>query len=93
MATQTINFKLVESLIQAIDALSIAEQSIVRSRILNPTDSATQKQSAIDILTSAPGQQNFQTPEEVDRYLQEERASWDKFDKQIKPLSIVMKHS
>ena len=77
MATQTINFKLVESLIQAIDALSIAEQSIVRSRILNPTDSAAQKQSAIDILTFAPGQQNFQTPEEVDRYLQEERASWD----------------
>ena len=31
MATQTINIKLVESLTQAIDALSIAEQNIVRS--------------------------------------------------------------
>jgi hypothetical protein len=34
-------------------------------------------QSAIDILTDAPGQQIFQTPEAVDRYLQDERASWN----------------
>jgi hypothetical protein len=38
------------------------------------------KQSAIDIILSAPGQQCFQTPEEVDRYLQEERNSWDNED-------------
>ena len=52
MATQTINIKLVESLIQATDALSIAEQNIVRSNILHPE---SQRQSAIDILTSPSG--------------------------------------
>jgi hypothetical protein len=77
MATQTINLKLIESLIQAIDALSLAEQNIVRSRLLNSTPLETPRESAIDILNSSPGQQIFKTPEEVDRYIQEERASWD----------------
>jgi hypothetical protein len=77
MTTQTINLKLIESLIQAIDALSLAEQNIVRSRLLNSTPPETPRESAIDILNSSPGQQIFKTPEEVDRYIQEERASWD----------------
>lgn len=77
MTTQTINLKLIESLIQAIDALSLAEQNIVRSRLLNSTPLETPRESAIDILNSSPGQQIFKTPEEVDRYIQEERASWD----------------
>jgi len=77
MEAQGINLKLVESLVQAIAALSPAEQNLVRSRLLHPSDSDNPKQSAIDILTSAPGQQLFQTPEEVDRHIQEERASWD----------------
>ena len=77
MESQVINLKSVESLIQAIAALSPAEKNLVRSRLLHLPDSDNPKQSAIDILTSAPGQQLFQTPEEVDRYIQEERASWD----------------
>jgi len=77
METQIINLKLVESLVQAITALSPAEQNLVRSRLLPQSDAHHPKQSAIDILTSAPGQQLFRTTEEVDRYLQEERASWD----------------
>jgi hypothetical protein len=77
MTTQTINLKLIESLIQAINALSLAEQNIMRSRLLNSTPPETPRESAIDILNSSPGQQIFKTPEEVDRYIQEERASWD----------------
>lgn len=77
MEAQIINLKLVESLVQAIAALSPAEQNLVRSRLLHPSDSDAPKQPAIDILTSATGQQLFQTPEEVDQYIREERASWD----------------
>jgi len=75
MNSATINFQLVESLIQAIYALSPAEQNLVRSRLLSTTQQP--KQSIIDLLNEAPGQQLFQTPEEADQYLQEERSSWD----------------
>jgi hypothetical protein len=77
MNSTTINFQLVESLIQAIHALSPAEQNLVRSRLLPNLATQLSKQSIIDILNEAPGQQLFQTPEEVDQYLQQERASWD----------------
>ncbi|MCL1473781.1 hypothetical protein [Argonema antarcticum] len=77
-----INVQLVESLIQAIQALSPAEQILVRSRLLanlpqTNTQTTPPKQSVIDILKQSPGQQLFQTSEEVDRYLQQERSSWD----------------
>ena len=76
MNSATINFQLAESLIQAIHALSPAEQNLVRSRLFSTTTQQP-KQSIIDLLNEAPGQQLFQTPEEVDQYLQEERSSWD----------------
>ncbi len=72
----TVNIRLIESLIQAIQALPPPEQALVRARLL-PTTTQRPKQSIIDILDAAPGQQLFQTPEEVDQYLQHERASWD----------------
>ena len=75
MNSATINFQLVESLIQAIHALSPAEQNLVRSRLLSTAQQP--KQSIIDLLNEAPRQQLFQTPEEADQYLQEERSSWD----------------
>lgn len=75
MNSTIINFQLVESLIQAIHALSPAEQKLLRSRLF-PTNQLP-RQSIIDTLTEAPRQQLFQTPEEVDQYLQQERASWD----------------
>ena len=34
--------------------------------------------SAIEILDSAPGRRLFKTAEEVRKYLEEERASWDR---------------
>lgn len=36
------------------------------------------KHSAIDILNQLPGQQQFKTAEAVDRYLREERDSWER---------------
>ena len=39
---------------------------------------AQSRPSALDIIASLQGHRLFQTPEEVDRYLQEERDSWDR---------------
>lgn len=74
----SINVPLVESLIQAIYALSPAEQILVRSQLLsNLPTTQTPKQSVIDILKQSPNQELFPTPEAVDQYLQQERATWD----------------
>ncbi|MCP2731460.1 hypothetical protein [Limnofasciculus baicalensis] len=77
MTSTTVNRQLVESLIQAIYALSPLEQNIVRSRLLSNSFTELPRKSVIDIFNETPGQQIFQTPEEVDRYLQQERASWE----------------
>ena len=77
MSVQTVNSRLLELLKQTIDTLSSTEKNILRSHLLKQDPSEVPKQSAIDIILSAPRQQCFQTPEEVDRYLQEERDSWD----------------
>jgi hypothetical protein len=77
MTAQVLNLKLVESLLQAIDALSPAEQNLVKSRLLNQARPEPGRHSAIDIITASPGPQIFQTPEAVDQYIQEERNSWD----------------
>jgi hypothetical protein len=77
MENQAVNLPLIESLIQAIKALAPAEQNLIRARLLQTANPLPPRQSAIDILTDAPGQQIFQTPEAVDRYLQDERASWN----------------
>ena len=37
-----------------------------------------QRRSAVDILAEAPGQRLFKTAQEVDDYVKEERASWDR---------------
>jgi hypothetical protein len=85
MSSTTINLQLVESLIGAVQALSPAEQSIVRSALLLPqgsrlfpdADHQMPKQSVVDILNETSRSKLFQTPEEVDQHLQQERASWD----------------
>jgi hypothetical protein len=77
MSPTTINLQLVESLIGAVQALSPAEQSIVRLRLFPDADSHTPKQSVLDILNETPRSKLFQTPEEVDQHLQHERSSWD----------------
>lgn len=39
---------------------------------------APQKRRAADILAEAPGHLQFQTAEEVDEYIREERDSWER---------------
>ncbi len=36
------------------------------------------RRSAVDILAEAPGQRAFKTADEVDKYIQAERDSWDR---------------
>ena len=40
--------------------------------------SSTERRSVVDILAEAPGHRLFKTAEEVDDYIKEERASWDR---------------
>ena len=40
--------------------------------------SSTERRSVIDILAEAPGHRLFKTAKEVDDYIKEERASWDR---------------
>jgi hypothetical protein len=39
---------------------------------------ASSRRSALDVLAEAPGRRLFQNAEEVDRYIQAERDSWDR---------------
>jgi hypothetical protein len=46
---------------------------------IEPADTpATRTRRAIDVINEAPGHLEFQTAEEVDAYLNEERDSWDR---------------
>ena len=40
--------------------------------------SPAERRSAVDILAEAPGQRLFKTAKDVDEYIKEERASWDR---------------
>ena len=40
--------------------------------------SPSARRSALDILAEAPGQRLFKTAKEVDDYIREERAAWDR---------------
>ncbi len=79
MVTQTVDLERVESLIQAIDALPLAEQTIIRSRLIHPnySPSLVQKRSVLEILAEAHQLPPYRTPEEIDRDIQAERDSWD----------------
>ena len=41
-------------------------------------DKAAPRRSVVDILAEAPGHRLFKTAKEVDDYIREERASWDR---------------
>lgn len=46
--------------------------------IILPESQPVGQQSAIDLLDKMPGHRLFKTSEEADRYLQEERDSWER---------------
>ena len=51
---------------EAVDILVLTPQVPIRQRV-----------SVLEILSSAPGHRVFQTAEEVDEHIKQERASWD----------------
>ena len=46
--------------------------------VVLPEPPSPMRRSAIDLLEELPGQRLFKTSEEADRYLQEERDSWER---------------
>lgn len=79
--SEPINIQLIDNLIQVIRSLSLQEQMVLKSKLLNTPEASmsesTSQQSVIDILNETSSQQLLKAAEEVDRYLQQERASWD----------------
>jgi hypothetical protein len=65
-----------------ISAPELPEGEAVDLFLVLPQESASpaesQRPSALDIIASLQGHRLFQTPEEVDQYLQQERDSWDR---------------
>ena len=59
-----------------ITADQLQEGDAIDVFLLLPPTSAP-RPSALDIIRGLNGHRLFQTPQEVDRYLQEERDSWD----------------
>lgn len=61
--------------------IEIVDQDLTEGETVDVvvTPSATTpRRSALDILAEAPGQRLFKTGKEVDDYIKEERASWDR---------------
>lgn len=46
--------------------------------LLVPEPATQPRRSALEIIASLRGHRLFQTPEEVDRYLQQERDAWER---------------
>ncbi|MDF5729256.1 MAG: hypothetical protein PUP92_14865 [Rhizonema sp. PD38] len=46
--------------------------------VILPSKAEHKRRSAVDILNKLPGRQLFKTTEEVDKYLKEERESWER---------------
>ncbi|MEJ7713422.1 MAG: DUF2281 domain-containing protein [Pyrinomonadaceae bacterium] len=49
-----------------------------RNRIAQTRTQNTTRRSALDVLESLAGERVFKNADEVDEYLREERASWDR---------------
>lgn len=64
---------------QSVEVL-ISPSSSARSGASTPNAAYTSGigRSAVDILNQAPGHLLFQSAEEVDEYIKEERSSWDR---------------
>jgi hypothetical protein len=61
-----------------ITAPELVEGQAVEVFLVLPQKPATPRRSALEIIESLHGHRLFQNTEEVDRYLQEERDSWER---------------
>ena len=60
-----------------LKAPEISVGEIVDVFVIVPDPPKPKRRSVMEIINSLPGQRIFKTPEEADRYLKEERDSWD----------------
>ncbi len=61
-----------------VSAPELVEGSRVEVTIVGPTGPAPSGRSALEIIQSLRGHRLFQTPEQVQRYLEEERDAWER---------------
>lgn len=61
-----------------LTAAELKEGETVDVFLVLPEAPPAPRRSALEVIQSLQGHRLFQTPEEVDRYLQEERDSWDR---------------
>jgi hypothetical protein len=61
-----------------ITAPELAEGQQVQVVVISTAPAKKTGPSALDIIESLKGHRLFQSPEEVDRYINEERDSWDR---------------
>lgn len=61
-----------------ISAPELLEGELVDVLVMAPAHDSSKQQSALSVLQGLEGPRLFKTAEEADRYLQEERDSWDR---------------
>lgn len=61
-----------------ITSPDLVEGDSVEVLVVLPAKSAKRRRSVLDLLKSTPAPGVFKTAAEVDKYLQEERDSWDR---------------
>ena len=71
----------VRTTVQPGGRIEIVDQELTEGEsvdvVISPTPSS-ERRSVVDILAEAPGHLLFKTAKEVDDYIKEERASWDR---------------
>ena len=70
----------IRATVQSGSRIEIVDQELTEGESVDVTISpapATSARSAWQIISEGPGQRLFKTPQEVDDYIAEERASWD----------------
>ena len=71
----------IRTTVQPGGKIEIVDQELTEGEsvdvVVSPA-SAVARRSVVDILAEAPGHRLFKTGKEVDDYIKEERASWDR---------------
>ena len=62
----------------AVSSPQLPAGKAVEIIVLFPQEPEVMRRSVVDVLAEAPGHLVFQTAEEVDAYIREERDAWDR---------------
>jgi hypothetical protein len=60
-----------------VESPDLNEGDCVEITVVRAEEPPVRHRTVLEVLDSLPGQRLFNTPEDVDRYLREERDSWD----------------